>query len=202
MNAVAAPLLGLILCGGAGTRVGGADKPLLAWQNGTLLDAVVEKIAPQVDALVLSANRNLDQYRRRGVVVTDDWSDYQGPLAGLASVLLHYQTAAGSPAAAPQRYLVCPGDMPLLPDDLGQRLSEGYVTGEPRYVHDGERAQPLCMICDDTALPSLQHYLDNSARSVLGWLECTGARPVPFNNPAAFANFNTLEQLQQSRKPT
>lgn len=197
MNAPVPSTVGLILCGGAGTRVGGADKPLLTWQNGTLLDSVVNRLAPQVDSLVISANRNIAEYQRRGVVVSDQWPDYQGPLAGLASVLLHYQSTTESLMVSQHRYLVCPGDMPLLPNDLGYRLAAGFQPGQPRYVHDGARSQPLCMLCDHSVLSSLQHYLSGTKRSVLGWLEQIGAVPVHFNQPAAFANVNSLDQLRQ-----
>lgn len=201
MSGTARATVGLILCGGAGTRMGGADKPLLAWQNSTLLDSVVRRLTPQVDELVISANRNIEAYQRRSTVVTDQWPDYQGPLAGLASVLLHYRSLDASLSDplldAQRRYLVCPGDMPLLPYDLGQRLALGYQPGQPRYVHDGNRPQPLCLLCDDSVLAGLQRYLHSSKRSVLGWLEQCRAVPVTFSAPAAFANFNTLEQLRQ-----
>lgn len=184
---------GVILCGGAGRRVGGADKPLLPWRGRALIDHVVERLQPQVKTLRISANRNLDAYRQRAPVIADRWPDFQGPLAGIASVL--QSARAGDPAAAPRTYLVCPGDTPYLPADLGARLASGRPPGSVRYAHDGQRAQPLCLYCDDSVLGGLLDYLHGGRRSVMGWLEACGAVPVHFADVRAFTNLNSSAAL-------
>lgn len=186
-------MIGVVLCGGAGSRVDGADKPLLHWRRKPLLDHVLARLAPQVASVHISANRNLAQYQRRAPVVTDRWPDFQGPLAGLASVLLALKE--GGNQLAQQRYLVCPGDMPLLPRDLGARLASDYRLGQPRYAHDGQRAQPLCMLCDASLLPGLLAYLASPRRSAMGWLTQCDGQPVPFDSDRGFANVNTSAEL-------
>ena len=75
-------------------------------------------LAPQVDALLVNANRHLERYRELAApydaeVISDALADYQGPLAGIARGL----------AACSTDWLVCvPCDSPLIADDLVARL--------------------------------------------------------------------------------
>ncbi|HAB38095.1 MAG TPA: molybdenum cofactor guanylyltransferase MobA, partial [Rhodobacteraceae bacterium] len=50
------PPVGVILAGGLASRMGGGDKGLLQLGNKTLLEHVVERLAPQVTNIVLNAN--------------------------------------------------------------------------------------------------------------------------------------------------
>jgi intracellular sulfur oxidation DsrE/DsrF family protein len=52
----------VVLAGGEGRRMGGADKGLLAYQGYPLIEWVLTAVTPQVDEVVISANRNLDRY--------------------------------------------------------------------------------------------------------------------------------------------
>ena len=56
------PLTGLILAGGAGRRVQGADKAWLDWQGRPLIKQVEARLAPQVQQLWISANRDPARY--------------------------------------------------------------------------------------------------------------------------------------------
>ncbi len=66
---------GIILCGGPGGRIDGADKPLLPWRNAALIEHVVRRLSKQVDAIVISANRNEATYSAYGKVVRYDRRD-------------------------------------------------------------------------------------------------------------------------------
>jgi molybdopterin-guanine dinucleotide biosynthesis protein A len=79
---------GLILAGGEGRRMGGADKGLLSYQGRPLVAHVLARLAPQVAGVLISANRNLDEYRAFGHEVLPDATDVRvGPLAGLQAGL-------------------------------------------------------------------------------------------------------------------
>ena len=106
-------ITGIILCGGPGARIDGADKPLLRWRDAPLIEHLAGRLSSQVEAIVISANRNEATYARYGEVVGDELRNYQGPLSGIAACLPH---CTGEFA------FVCPGDAPLLPDDLVDRL--------------------------------------------------------------------------------
>ena len=63
-----APITGLVLAGGAARRLQaahpGADKGLLPLSGRPLIAWVIDNLAPQVQDLVISANRHLDDYRQ------------------------------------------------------------------------------------------------------------------------------------------
>ena len=123
-------ITGIVLCGGRGRRLQGADKPLLRWQGETLVSRVVQRLRPQVDGILISANRNLDAYRRLAPVAADELPDFQGPLAGIAATL--------GQCATPWA-VVCPGDAPLIPMDLVEHLAAAIGAAPPA---DGRRTGP------------------------------------------------------------
>ncbi|MGA7296295.1 MAG: NTP transferase domain-containing protein, partial [Rhodanobacteraceae bacterium] len=57
-----ASLLGVILAGGEGRRMHGADKGLQPVGEQSLVACVHAAMAPQVDEVMISANRNIDAY--------------------------------------------------------------------------------------------------------------------------------------------
>jgi molybdopterin-guanine dinucleotide biosynthesis protein A len=79
-----------------------------------MIKHVIKRLSPQVSEILINANRELKTYQSLGfVVITDEISDFAGPLAGLH---------AGMKAAKTEFILSVPCDSPLLPDDLSQRL--------------------------------------------------------------------------------
>ena len=81
-------ITGLVLAGGKGSRMGGVDKGLVAFEDVPLVEHVIGILKPQCRTLVVSANRNEDVYAKYGYpVVTDDDKNFSGPLAGIAAAL-------------------------------------------------------------------------------------------------------------------
>lgn len=112
-------IVGAVLAGGLSRRMGGGDKPLRLMGGRTILDHVLDRFAPQCDALVLNANgdpRRLEQYRLP--VVADPVEGFAGPLAGILAAL--DWTATNRPDAP--LVATVPGDCPFLPRDLVERL--------------------------------------------------------------------------------
>lgn len=114
------PILGVILAGGLARRMGGGDKPLLRVGGRTLLDCVVERLAPQCEAgLVLSANGDPKRFADfPGPVVPDAIAGNPGPLAGILAGLDY--AAEHCPQA--DHVVTVAGDTPFLPIDLVARL--------------------------------------------------------------------------------
>ena len=109
---------GIVLAGGLGRRMGdtvdGVDKGLLSLSGKPLVAHVIERLVPQVDVLLVNANRNADSYAQFGCqVVPDVIGGFAGPLAGLH---------AGMLAAATEWVVTAPCDSPLLPPNLVERL--------------------------------------------------------------------------------
>lgn len=153
----------VILCGGAGERLGGVDKPLELLAGRPLFERVLERMAAQAGHIIISANRNAAQYAAYGLTVIDDGRHAGcGPLAGIA---------AGLSAATAERVLFVPGDAPLLPDDLAVRLDDARTRANAEIAHadDGHGPQPLCCLLPRALLGDLERYLEDGGRTPREW---------------------------------
>ena len=183
-------ITGIVLCGGPGKRVGGADKPLSAWRGAALIDHVTKRLAGQVDTIVISANRNKARYAAYGTVIPDAIDGYQGPLAGIAACLPH----------CPGEFaFICPGDAPLLPANVVQRLQQEIGQRDAAVVHDGHRRQNLHLLLRTERLGDLSNYLQSGRRSAHGWLSSIDAADVDCTDLGdAFRNFNAPQDFIDS----
>ena len=168
--------------------MGGRDKGLLPLAGRPMIEYVIEALRPQVDTLLINANRNRETYAGYGFrVVPDDTSDYPGPLAGMAAAMA---------AAPPGAILTVPCDGPWLPPDLARRLEAGRVAQDVPIcmAHDGHRAQPVFALLDRDLLPSLREYLARGGRKIDLWYAQHGAATADFSDcPEVFINVNTPE---------
>ncbi len=127
-------ITGVVLAGGRATRMGGIDKGLQALNGRPLWRHVAEALAPQVDELVISANRHLEQWRASGFPVFRDIQEgYQGPLAGMLAVMQQ--------VASPW-FVFCPCDTPFIPSFLVERFIQQRGDAPVVWAHDGERDHP------------------------------------------------------------
>ncbi len=192
------PLTGLILAGGAGRRVQGADKAWLSWQGRPLIEQVEARLTPQVQQLWISANRDPSRYTallgsRLAGVIGDDWPDYPGPLAGIASCLSSLPTGW---------VLITPVDTPLLPTDLGEQLWHGLAaagSGSRMAVAGmGDDTHWLHMLVHTDLAAGLQQRLQAGERRVRDWCQAEQAvRVVIEATPDSFANLNQSSDYQQ-----
>ena len=181
---------GLILAGGAARRMGGGDKGLTMLAGKPLIEYALARLAPQVDALIINANRNLDRYADYGCPVAADLQQgFQGPLAGMASGLKETTT----------EFMVCaPCDSPLLPEDLVQRLFRQLreQDAELSVAHNGERLQPVFALMRTALAGSLLAFLEGGGRKIDQWFQRHQLAVADFSDqPAAFSNVNSPEEL-------
>ena len=86
-------ITGVVLAGGRGSRMGGIDKGLQGHLGIPLALHAVQRLSPQVGAVMVSANRHLETYASFGVPVWPDaMADHPGPLAGFLVGLEHCNT--------------------------------------------------------------------------------------------------------------
>src|SRR5690606_37051954 len=104
---------GVILAGGRATRMGGDDKGWVPLAGTPLIQHVLTRLRPQVDEVLINANRSQARYRQLAPVIGDAQADFQGPLAGML---------AGLTAARHDWVLFVPCDGPALPLDLMTRF--------------------------------------------------------------------------------
>lgn len=205
--APAAPhdITGLVLAGGQGSRMGGADKGLQPFHGTPLALHALRRLRPQVGAVLLSANRHLPAYAAWGApVLSDGLAGFPGPLAGFLAGLQHCRTGW---------LLTVPCDSPRFPPDLARRLARAAQAGGADVAvaagPDSDpaagsapalRRQPVFCLLRTTLQADLAAYLDGGGRKIGAWLArqrcAVAAFDQPGDDPQAFANANTLAELQ------
>jgi formate dehydrogenase major subunit len=189
---------GLVLAGGRGSRMGGVDKGLQPYRGRPLVAHVLERLAPQVGAVVVNANRNAEAYAAFGhPVVADAASEYAGPLAGFL---------AGLKACASPWLVTAPCDAPHLPADLVTRLAAAALdrgapialaaTAEPAGPGGARRQpQPVFALLRRELADDLEAALAAGERKIDRWMARHGAVEVLFDDATAFFNANTAADL-------
>lgn len=181
----------VILAGGKARRMHGEDKGLLELLGRPLLDYSIAGLRPQVERILVNANRNLARYREFGYpVIEDSMGDYCGPLAGMASAM----QAAGTPLL-----LTVPCDSPFVPAQLAETLYNAMMEADAdiSVAHDGNRLQQMYALLRCTLLPDLQRYLGNGGRKVDAWYAQQRMALADFSAvPDAFLNLNTPGDMQ------
>ncbi len=188
-------ITGLILAGGRGSRMGGVDKGLQNHNGVPLAMHALLRLAPQVGHLLINANRNLAAYESMGVPVwPDPLPDYAGPLAGFQAGLEQCETP----------YLVTvPCDSPLFPDDLVLRLAQAFEVEDAEIAmaatcEDGAlQVHPVFCLMRVSLLESLAQYTRQGERKIDRWTAQHRTTRVTFDDAGAFANANTLVELQR-----
>ncbi len=189
-------ITGLILAGGRGSRMGGVDKGLQTFHGTPMVQHVLQRLAPQTSAVLINANRNVDRYAMFGVpVVADALPDFAGPLAGML---------AGLDQCTTRWIVTAPCDTPDLPVDLVDRLARAIETEEAEVAvpvtldGDGKRRlQPVFCLMPATAGKSLREYVATGQRKIETWVTGLRLAQVLFEDAAAFANINTLDELHR-----
>lgn len=186
-------LTGVILAGGLGRRMGGQDKGLMPLFGKPLYRHVADKIAPQVDNIIINANRNLDIYRQSGYpVISDAIEGFAGPLAGILTGLKTSDT---------DWVLFVPCDTPFLPDNLAEHLWNNKGNSDVAYARDSAREHPTLSLLNKNLIPRLETYLANGDKKLVLFLQQCKAQPVIFEADSnAFYNLNTPEDRRQIEK--
>jgi molybdopterin-guanine dinucleotide biosynthesis protein A len=187
-------ITGVILCGGRASRLAGMEKTLAPAGALPLVAHVRSRLAPQVGALMISANQSHAQYAAWGDPVVADALPDQGPLGGVLTAMDRINT--------PYTFC-CPGDAPLLSDRLVASLAEVLRASGARAAipHDGEQTQQLFLLVETACRDTLRSYLGEGGRAVMGWLD---RLPCAVLDAAAihdsFLNVNTADDLHDARR--
>lgn len=186
---------GVIIAGGSGTRIGG-DKPLRAFGQSTLLDAVIARVRPQVDELALNVSAAAsERYRDHGIELLEDHEEEDiGPLAGILAGLAWAERCGAIWLAT------VPADTPFLPRDLVSLLlacSDGAAA-----AHDGQRLHGLCAIWPVRVRAELSRAVrEEGIRSLRQAIARLGGRECIIDRgPHAFFNVNTPQDLEAAER--
>jgi molybdenum cofactor guanylyltransferase len=189
-------LTGIVLAGGQGRRMGGVDKGLVTLAGRPLVAHVIERIAPQVGAIVINANQNADRYREFGhPVVADSIGGFAGPLAGLH---------AGLTAAQTRFAVTAPCDSPFLPTNLVERLAAALMSARATLAvaKTFDQAHPVFALVERSVLSHLEAFLAGGGRKIDAWYSTLAVTEVSFDDEAdAFRNINTRAELDDCESP-
>lgn len=203
--------LGVILAGGQATRMGGGDKGLLPLGEDTLLDHVIDRLSPQVDAIALNANGDPARFDAFGLpVVPDSIDGFPGPLAG---VLAGLDWAAKKGA---ETIVTVAADTPFFPTDLVahlQDVADGMdhplvLAATPRgqektksMSKSGLIRHPTFGLWPVALRDDLRAALEEGISKVVIWTERHGGREAVFPTDAGdpFFNVNTPEDLETAQ---
>jgi molybdenum cofactor guanylyltransferase len=178
----------LVLAGGQGRRMGGVDKGLQLLHGKPLAQWAIERLAPQVDEVLVNCNQNLEAYARFGRrLVPDEVGGYAGPLAGLH---------AGLKAAAHPLVVTVPCDSPFLSLSLVKKLFAALKDNDLAVAKTGDQPHPVFSLVRKDVLQNLEQFLASGGRKIDAWYAALRTIEVSFDEDAdAFRNINTLEEL-------
>jgi len=189
----------VILAGGGGCRMGGVDTAFVELAGRPLLAHVLNRLRPQTNRILLSANGDLSRFDNFDLPIVTDRRPDLGPLAGIA------EAAAESWQRWPdvRLLLTVPVDSPLLPLDLGARLTAAVEhTGRPAVAEAGRRIHWTIGVWPVRTVLMMYHKVtEGGLRRVEDAVRQAGGTAVGFASPCAFANVNTpadLERVAQS----
>jgi len=188
-------IAGVILAGGAGTRIGG-NKALTPFRGGVLIDAVIARVEEQIGALALSVpTLNAEAYQTRFAgryPLLFDTMDDTGPLAGILAGL---EWARGT-----AKWLTTfPCDTPFLPHDLVAQLMR-EAADAPVAARHADRLHGVCAVWPVSCLERLRAEVEQGRlRSLHGALDFLGGTVCEAAaGPDAFFNINTPDDLARA----
>lgn len=192
---------GIVLCGGASTRMG-RDKAGVELERMTLLGralATLDELAAPVRLACGPAARYADSGR---ALCLDRWSD-GGPLAGLEAGLA---AAAPGPVCVVAVDIVLPSSAPL------RQLLERLVAGDldAALLASARGPEPLCGVYHTRVLPLVRAALERGERKVIRWhadalagralrIAWVPARELGLGDE--LLNLNTPEDLARAASP-
>jgi molybdenum cofactor guanylyltransferase len=178
---------------------------------------VLQSLAPQVNHIIINANRHINDYREWGYeVVSDEGEGFSGPLAGML---------AGLRVCNTDWMVTAPCDTPVLPLDWVARLKQAAIQGgrlaamvrapeiSPEIRQFSRetfpatapqdtvalRSQPVFCLLHRSLVTDLAAYLAQGERKIDRWTDRHACVMVDFEaDPLqawAFTNLNTLREL-------
>lgn len=183
---------GVILAGGRGKRYDGQDKGLIRYRGDTMMNRILSTLDQHLDKILINANRNHELYQQYGCeVISDLDKDFNGPLAGIYSSLLHIKTDYA---------FVVPCDMPELSAEVLRRmyfeLQQNSATLSVARIEN--KMQPVVLLMKVNLRNRLQKFLETGERKAGLWVAEQKPVFVDFDEHAEwFVNVNTLDDMKK-----
>ncbi len=184
-------ITGAILAGGKARRMGGEDKGLILFNGKPLIQHVINALKPQLDNIIINANRHVEQYQSFGYpVIQDTLAGFCGPLAGILSAMQFVDS---------DYIITAPCDAPMISQQYRQRMMETLLNEQAdiAVASDGQRLQPVFCLLPTRLQEQLAHYLAKGNRKIDQWFEQYNVAVVDFSDQTgSFANFNCYDDIR------
>ena len=183
-------IFGVILAGGRARRMGGTDKAFLSLGGRTLIAWVLDRLEPQVEQVLISANGDPARFVAFGNEVVAD-AVPKGPLSGILAALVRAKDLGAT-------HLVSTAvDTPFLPGDLVPQLLLAAETSAEGLAlaatDDGDH--PTTALWPVKAIPALAAFLGGGGAKVTDFSDAHQAARTRFADRSAFLNLNSPEDL-------
>lgn len=197
-------ILGVILAGGQGRRMGFVHKPLITIGEQTILDHILARLKPQLGKIIINTNASAehDQYARYADdLVADSIEGFLGPLAGVLTAL-----DWGAMHSGCSHIVTVPGDAPFIPRDLVKRFVEAYraMPSDELVIRasSGGRVHPVVALWPLSIRAQLRDRLINDGiRKIDAFTADLPLTDVDFAGiPDPFFNINTEEDVMVARR--
>lgn len=185
---------GLVLAGGRSSRMGGVDKAFLPFAGRTLIARAIDRLAPQVDRVWISANGDPARFAEFGLdVFADPVEGFAGPLAGVLAGL-RAARALGS-----TRLATVAVDTPFFPSDLVARLAGGALD-EIAVASTLGRLHPVAALWPVALADEISHALARQNARVMAFVTARPHRIVTFDATPIdpFMNLNTPDDFARA----
>ncbi len=197
---MATEVVGAILAGGLARRMGGGDKGLIRVGGEPILRHVIERLGPQVDAMMLNANGDPARFADFGLPVAgDSLEGHPGPLAGVLAGL----EWAGREHRQARFVVTAAGDTPFLPRNLVAVLVAAMAVerADMAVAASGGRSHPVFALWPVTlAGPLRQAIVGEEIRKVDRFTARYRVATAVFDDQPIdpFFNINTPDELAEA----
>ncbi len=194
---------GIILAGGASSRMGGHDKTLLRLGDELLVERAIRRLASQVCTVAVNSNSGTSELPAFNVpVIADRWPERRGPLAGVLAGMIWARAQGCS------HIVTVAGDTPFFPENLVSELVSTMTRTVASLVlaasGDGKdmRRHPTFGIWDCRLASDLARSLEDGQRKIVAWSDRHSTEVARFRTDGVdpFFNVNTPEQLRLARQ--
>lgn len=185
-------LLGVVLCGGRATRMGGMDKGLVNLDGKPLAAYSIAALA-DCRQTIINANRHRQQYKDifNLPVIADADDSFDGPLAGMLAALRYAQQHGF------EWVISLPCDAPLVTADYVKHMWQATKHSRQHiFMADDGYRQPVFALLHVDIIAALETFLQGKHKKILLFYQQVGFATVDCSRQQKwFKNVNTLEEL-------
>lgn len=184
-------LLGVILSGGASSRMG-QDKGLMLYKKKPMVEHTIDLLTTFCYSIVISANN--EEYKAYPHTIVQDIKPNIGPIGGIYSVMKTIEA---------EYYFISSCDTPHTQATLVQMLLDNTTRADVIVpVHSGGKVEPLFGVYSRKALPFIEQQINNGNFKLMHLLKECNTYYLPLeaqglkNVAGMFKNINTAQDVE------